>query len=224
MDYFFLLLKGDRVFGIGPTGIRDISNGVLREYILVKQDHMVKVPENLSLREASCFPCTGFTAYCFLVEKAKLKEGDKVFIHGGSGVVGVMAVQLARTIVGPTGLVVATCSPSKINTVRSLGAHEVRMLFLEKQSSNVFLFQVIDYTSTNLPDFLREHYSSRPFDLILDTVGNDHALYSNSPAYLAPSGLFCTIGIVDFGIIYFETMIINSYHSLPLRLYNLESW
>lgn len=58
---------------------------------------------------------------------------------------------------------------------------------------------MIDYTSNILPDFLREHYSSRPFDVILDTVGNDHALYSNSPTYLTPSGLFCTIGIVDFG-------------------------
>lgn len=58
---------------------------------------------------------------------------------------------------------------------------------------------MIDYTSNVLPDFLREHYSSRPFDVILDTVGNDHALYSNSPAYLTPSGLFCTVGIVELG-------------------------
>lgn len=35
--------------------------------------------------------------------------------------------------------------------------------------------------------------------MILDIVGIDHALYSNSPAYLTPSGLFCTIGIVEFG-------------------------
>jgi len=67
----------------------------------------------------------GYTAYCFLVEKAKLKKGDKVFIHGGSGAVGVMAIQLARTIVGSTGLVVATCSPAKSDIVRNLGADEV---------------------------------------------------------------------------------------------------
>ncbi|CAF1187274.1 unnamed protein product [Adineta steineri] len=173
---------GDRVFGIGPTSFREIAQGVLCEYALVKRDHIVKVPDNISFKDAACFPITGFTAYCFLVEKANLKKGDKVFINGGSGAVGVMAVQLARTIVGPTGLVVATCSPTKNDIVRNLGADEI-----------------IDYTSHVLPDLLREHYGSRPFDVIFDTVGSDHALYSNSPDYLTPSGLFCTIGMVEFG-------------------------
>ncbi|CAF0798302.1 unnamed protein product [Adineta steineri] len=173
---------GDRVFGLGPTSIRYITQGVLREYVLAKRNNIVKIPDSISLKDAACFPATSFTAYCFLVEKANLKEGQKVFINGGSGGVGVMAIQLARTIVGPTGLVVATCSPAKSDIVRNLGADEI-----------------IDYTSHNLPDFLREHYSSRPFDVILDTVGSDHALYSNSPDYLTPSGLFCTIGIVEFG-------------------------
>ncbi|CAF0798271.1 unnamed protein product [Adineta steineri] len=162
---------GDRVFGIGPTGIRDITQGVLREYVLAKRDHIVKVPQHISLKDASCFTATGYTAYCFLVEKANLKKGEKVFINGGSGGVGVMAIQLARSIVGPTGLVVATCSPAKSDIVRNLGADEV-----------------IDYTSHVLPDYLREHYSAYPFDVILDSVGSDHALYSNSPDYLTPSG------------------------------------
>ena len=67
----------------------------------------------------------GCTSCRFLIEKAKLKKGDKVFINGGAGAVGVMAIQLARTIVGSTGFVVATCSPSKIDIVRNLGADEV---------------------------------------------------------------------------------------------------
>jgi NADPH:quinone reductase-like Zn-dependent oxidoreductase len=48
-----------------------------------------------------------------------------VFINGGSGAVGVIAIQLARTIVGSTGLVVATCSPAKSDIIRNLGADEV---------------------------------------------------------------------------------------------------
>lgn len=66
-----------------------------------------------------------YTAYCFLVEKAKLKKGDRVFINGGSSAVGVMAIQLAHTIVGSTGLVVATGSPAKSDIIRNLGADEV---------------------------------------------------------------------------------------------------
>ncbi|CAF0796886.1 unnamed protein product [Adineta steineri] len=164
-------LKGDRICGTGPTGIRDITQGVLREYVLAKRDHIIKVPDNISLKDASCFTATVYTVYCFLVERANLKKGEKIFINGGSGGVGVMAIQLARSIVGPTGLVVATCSPAKSDIVRNLGADEV-----------------IDYTSHVLPDYLREHYSAYPFDVILDSVGSDHALYSNSPDYLTPSG------------------------------------
>jgi NADPH:quinone reductase-like Zn-dependent oxidoreductase len=70
-----------------------------------------------------------YTAYCFLVEKAKLKKGDKVFINGGSSAVGVMAIQLARSIVGSTGLVVATCTPAKSDIVQNLGADEVFFFF-----------------------------------------------------------------------------------------------
>jgi len=122
---------------------------VLREYVLAKYDHIVKVPDNIPLKDAACFPATGinhyyslriiyflmlleflgYTAYCFLVERAKLKKGDKVLINGGSGAVGVMAVQLARTIVGPTSLVVATCSPAKSDIIRNLGADEVSSFF-----------------------------------------------------------------------------------------------
>ena len=63
----------------------------------------------------------------------------------------------------------------------------------------MFLAKTIDYTAHDLPAFLREHYSSHPFDAIFDTVGSDHALYSNSPEYLTPEGLFCCIGLVDLG-------------------------
>ena len=77
----------------------------------------------------------GYTAYCFLVEKAKLKEGDRVFINGGSGAVGVMAIQLAHRMVGSTGRVVATCSPAKSDILRGLGADEV--LFSQNNYVNV---------------------------------------------------------------------------------------
>lgn len=158
--FFGYLLSGDRVLGIGPEGIRDISCGVLREYILVKQKHIVKVPNNISLKAASCFPVTGIsiqlydtiiyaffqligcTAYCFLVERANLKKGDKVFINGGSGAVGVMVIQLARIIVGSTGLVVATCSPSKNGLVRNLDADEVLLVYLSFQE--IIKFDLIE--------------------------------------------------------------------------------
>lgn len=160
---FHYLLLGDRVFGVRLVGFQDADRGVLREYVLIKQNFMVKVPDNISLKEASCFPVTGInhhyylhimyfliflkllgcTAYGFLVEKAQLKKGDRVFITGGSGAVGVMAIQLARTIVGSTGLVVTTCSPAKSDIIRSLGADEVfgfLLKFIVSKNIYIYLF------------------------------------------------------------------------------------
>jgi NADPH:quinone reductase-like Zn-dependent oxidoreductase len=45
---------------------------------------------------------------------------------------------------------------------------------------------------------------------MLDTVGIDHALYSHSPDYLTPSGLFCTIGMVEIG----NSYLIHSSHCI----------
>eukprot|EP01113_Clastostelium_recurvatum_P009205 TRINITY_DN14407_c0_g1_i1.p1 TRINITY_DN14407_c0_g1~~TRINITY_DN14407_c0_g1_i1.p1 ORF type:complete len:188 (-),score=14.11 TRINITY_DN14407_c0_g1_i1:34-597(-) len=91
-------------------------------------------------------------------------------------------IQLLRKVVGRKGRIVATCSRLKIDFVKILGADEV-----------------IDYTSVSVPDFLSREYASRPFDFIFDTVGNDHEVYSKSPAYLTPKGTYNMLGAIELG-------------------------
>eukprot|EP01112_Ceratiomyxa_fruticulosa_P021248 TRINITY_DN740_c0_g1_i2.p1 TRINITY_DN740_c0_g1~~TRINITY_DN740_c0_g1_i2.p1 ORF type:complete len:387 (-),score=79.07 TRINITY_DN740_c0_g1_i2:110-1270(-) len=172
---------GDRVFGFTPMWFGNFAGNGLSEYLLIKQEYIVKVPDHLSLRDASCFSASAVTAYFCMVERWHLKEGQNVFINAGSGSVGVIAVQLARKIVGKNGKVVASCSGSKIKKVESLGADKA-----------------IDYRANKLSEYLKQHYSSDPFDFIIDIFGNDHALYANSPHYLRPDGAYYNIGI-DFG-------------------------
>eukprot|EP00026_Physarum_polycephalum_P010601 Phypoly_transcript_10768.p1 GENE.Phypoly_transcript_10768~~Phypoly_transcript_10768.p1 ORF type:complete len:354 (+),score=52.08 Phypoly_transcript_10768:202-1263(+) len=175
------LNTGDRVFGAVPPWFFNVGNGVLREYVLIKYDHLARVPDNISLCDAASLVATGITVHYMMKERLKLREGDRVFITGASGGVGVLAVQLAHHLVGPTGLVVASCSRSKITKVKELGADEV-----------------IDYTAHDLPEYLKEKFGDQPFDVIYDIVGSDHRLFTNSPNYLAPSGTFYTIGL-EFG-------------------------
>jgi NADPH:quinone reductase-like Zn-dependent oxidoreductase len=54
------------VFGVSCPGFRDVGRGVLREYVLIKHDDMVKVPDNISLKDAACFPATGINHHEFL--------------------------------------------------------------------------------------------------------------------------------------------------------------
>ncbi len=48
-----------------------------------------------------------------------------MLVTGASGAAGMMALQLARKLIGPTGIIVGTCSTSKIDFVKGLGADEV---------------------------------------------------------------------------------------------------
>jgi NADPH:quinone reductase-like Zn-dependent oxidoreductase len=76
-------------------------------------------PKNLSMEEAASIPLVGLTAWQALIEVAKLKKGQKVFIQAGSGGVGTFAIQLAKHI-GAT--VATTTSAANIDLVKSLGA------------------------------------------------------------------------------------------------------
>ena len=72
------------------------SNGSYAEYVCVSTDFVGKKPSNLSFAQAAAVPLVGLTAYESVVEKAKVQAGEAVFIAGGTGGVGSMAIQLAR--------------------------------------------------------------------------------------------------------------------------------
>ena len=93
--------------------------GTFAEFISMHENDVAMKPRNLSMEEAASIPLVGLTAWQALVEKAKLKKGQKVFIQAGSGGVGTFAIQLAKHL-GAT--VATTTSAANINLVKSLGA------------------------------------------------------------------------------------------------------
>ncbi|PTQ65454.1 NADPH:quinone reductase-like Zn-dependent oxidoreductase [Sphingomonas sp. PP-CE-3G-477] len=109
---------GDAVYGSPRQG----RIGTFAELIAVDQADVALKPVNLSMEEAASIPLVGLTAWQVLVERAKLKRGQKVLIHAGSGGVGTFAIQLAKHL----GLHVATTAgTSNLDLVRDLGADTV---------------------------------------------------------------------------------------------------
>ena len=163
------LAPGTRVFGqtAMPNG------GALAEYILVKgTDACVPLPSGVPLRDAACAGIAGKTAYDTLVPYlAKLPQGAKVLINGGSGGVGTFGIQISKLL---GCYVTATCSGPNVELCKQLGAD-----------------QVIDYrTEPLVPSLTR---AGTQYDLILDYVLADTDLYWQSHAYLKPEGQFLTI-------------------------------
>lgn len=106
--------KGDEVYG-------KILIGCYAEYVVVKEDELSLKPKNLNFDEAASIPMGALTAYQAIFDTANLQSGQKILVHGASGGVGSMAVQLAKA---KGAYVTATASASNKDFVMSLGADE----------------------------------------------------------------------------------------------------
>lgn len=151
--------------------------GSLAEYAIISEATagFSRVPEGVTMEEAAGLTCTAQTAV-LMCEKASIKGGERVLVNGGSGGVGTMVIQVAKAMGAKE--VVATCSEKNASLVRELGATDV-----------------IDYKAhDSLTKYLAEKYGAEPFDIILDTVGNQE-LYTKSPEYLKPDGPVVNVGI-----------------------------
>ena len=116
------------------------------EYVAAPEAMLAPKPADLTAVQAAAIPAAGVTALQALVDKGRIQAGQTVLINGASGGVGTFAVQIAKAL---GAHVTGVCSTPNVDLVRSLGADEV-----------------IDYVHD---DFTR---SGRPYDLILDNVGN----------------------------------------------------
>lgn len=139
--------------------------GTFAEFIAIRESSLALKPANLSMNEAASLPLVALTAWQVLVETAKLKQGQKVLIHAGSGGVGTIAIQLAKHL---GAFVATTTSTRNIDWVKALGADVV-----------------IDYTQQ---DFATE---LRGYDVVLSSLGSD--VLKKSLRVLKPGGHLISI-------------------------------
>ncbi|WP_137845890.1 NADP-dependent oxidoreductase [Microbacterium sp. 2FI] len=147
---------GDSVF----ARPRDGRIGTFAETIAIDEADVALAPKSIGAVDAASLPLVALTAWQALVERGNVQPGQRVLIHGGSGGVGTIAIQLAKHL----GTYVATtASAANADFVRELGADEV-----------------IDYRSQDFADILHG------YDLVLDGIGGDHL--AKSLRVLKPGG------------------------------------
>jgi NADPH:quinone reductase-like Zn-dependent oxidoreductase len=153
---------GDEVFG-------DISScgfGAFAEYVSVPEDLLLLKPSDKTFQEVAALPSAGVTALQGLRDKGKIKQGQKVLIHGASGGVGSFAVQIAKSFGAE---VTGVCSGKKMEMVKSIGADFV-----------------IDYAKD---DFVK---NGQQYDLILGVAGN-RSIFDYKRA-LSSNGIYIQVG------------------------------
>ena len=113
---------GDRVCGTGLHTTR-FQQGSFAEYVNAPEDIVSELPEGVSFEQGAAIALVGVTAWRALVDHAGIEPGETCLVHGGTGGVGHVAVQLASLVNAHT---VATVGSAEHETVATnLGADAV---------------------------------------------------------------------------------------------------
>ncbi len=139
---------GDRVF----ARVDKDDMGALAEYACVRAELVARMPARLDFAAAAGLPLAGLTALQVLRDELRVGPGQRIFIPGGAGGVGTLAIQLAKRF----GATVATTASARGEAlVRRLGADVV-----------------VDYTQRRFEDELRD------YDGVFDLIGGETLMRS----------------------------------------------
>lgn len=77
-----------------------VGGGGYAEYVSVPSTHALRIPKGYTMERAAGVMETYLTTYQSLFWLGRVKQGEKVLIHGGASGIGTSAIQLARNIPG----------------------------------------------------------------------------------------------------------------------------
>lgn len=161
-------------FREGDAVVALLAGGGYAQKVAVPAGQVVPAPDGVELVKAAGLPETAATVWSNLVLQAGLSEGEDVLIHGASGGIGVMAIQVSLAL-GAVPHVTAG-SGAKLDVARSLGVETL-----------------INYREQDFVERLSQATGGRGADVILDVVGAEY-LARNIEA-LAPGGRLVVIGL-----------------------------
>lgn len=146
----------------------DYSIGSFAEFISFNENDAALKPKKITMEEAASLPLVGLTAWQSLIEIAKLKEGQKVFIQAGSGGVGTFAIQLAKHL---GAFVATTTSDVNIALVKSLGADLVIDYRKEDFSSKLKDYDVVLHSNRDPKVLEQSLHILKPGGQLISLVG-----------------------------------------------------
>jgi NADPH2:quinone reductase len=161
---------GDRVAGMSIWG-------AMGERVLVLPRYTLKLPDTMDYAEGSALFLNSTTAW-FAIDRAGVRPGETVLVHGAAGGVGTAALEMLKAM-GARSIAVVS-SDEKERVARAVGADEV------VRSGGDWLSQV------------RELTGGLGVEVVLDPVGGDR--FTDSLRALDVAGRLIVIGFAGGGI------------------------
>jgi NADPH2:quinone reductase len=132
-----------------------VTSGAHAEWAVVSEATALPIPDGMSFEQAGAFPETHFTVWSNVFERAALKAGETLLIHGGASGIGTTALMLAK-ILGARVIVTA-------------GSAEKCAACLELGADGAINYRTQDFVAVS-----RDMTEGRGPDVILDMVGGDY--------------------------------------------------
>ncbi len=139
---------GDRVTAL-------VAGGGYAEYVAAPSPQCLPVPDGLDMVEAAALPETFFTVWTNVFERARLKDGESLLVHGGSSGIGTTAIQIANRL--GARVIVTAGSDEKCQACLHLGAE-----------------RAVNYRDEDFVEAAREFSGGHGVDVVLDMVGGDY--------------------------------------------------
>jgi len=137
---------GDRVCGL-------VAGGGYAETVVVNEQHLMAVPENLSMPMAAGLSEVFLTAFQALFSIGALQQGERVLVHAGASGVGLAAIQLARA--NHCDVAVTVSNERKQAICQAMGAN-----------------LAINYKQQDFVEVIKEKWQG--VDLVIDVVGGEY--------------------------------------------------
>lgn len=166
-----------RSVGIGDEVMGIVSGGAYAERLATHERQVLAVPESVGVADAGAIPEVFITAWDALVRQGGLRPGGVALVHAGASGVGTAGIQIVKAL-GAT--VAVTTSTAKVGACRDLGAD-----------------LVVDYTSDDFVEAVRDLTAGRGVDVVLDVIGGDY-LDRNIDAS-ATGGCIVQVGVMGAG-------------------------
>ena len=150
-------------------------DGMLAEYVVLREDGVIHTPDHLSYEEAATLPCAGLTAWNAVVESGRIRAGETVLLLGTGGV-SLFALQFAK--LQGAHVVITSSNDEKLARAKALGADTL-----------------INYRST--PDWEKEVVKAtggRGVDLVVEVGGG--GTLERSIKSVRVGGTIAIIGVV----------------------------
>ena len=161
-------------FAAGDELCALVAGGAYAEYCVVPEPQALPVPRGLELLQAAALPETFFTVWTNLFDGGRLAAGETVLIHGGSGGIGSVAVQMAKAF-GATVFATARTA-EKCRACEAIGAD-----------------RAVNYTDEDFVEAVKAATGGRGCDLVLDMVGG--AYFARNLEALATGGRLVQIAV-----------------------------